>query len=41
MAAVALTTSLPASAFAEYDNLLHCIADFHGYTLPTDRTARS
>jgi beta-phosphoglucomutase family hydrolase len=40
MAAVALTTSLPAAAFAEYDNLLHCIADFQGYTLPTDRTAR-
>ena len=34
MAAVVLTTTLPAEAFAGYDNVLQSIADFTDYTLP-------
>jgi beta-phosphoglucomutase len=34
MAAVVLTTTLPAQAFAGYDNVLQSIADFTDYTLP-------
>lgn len=34
MAAVVLTTTLPAAAFADYDNVLQSIADFTDYTLP-------
>ena len=34
MAAVVLTTTLPADAFAGYDNVLQSIADFTDYTLP-------
>ena len=34
MAAVVLTTTLPAEAFAVYDNVLQSIADFTDYTLP-------
>jgi beta-phosphoglucomutase len=34
MAAVVLTTTLPADAFADYDNVLQSIADFTDYTLP-------
>ena len=34
MRAVALTTTLPASAFAEFDNLLAIAADFTGLALP-------
>ena len=34
MQAVALTTTLPASAFAEFDNLLAIAADFTGLALP-------
>lgn len=34
MAAVVLTTTLPAEAFAAYDNVLQSIADFTDYTLP-------
>ncbi|MEO8060267.1 MAG: HAD family phosphatase [Burkholderiales bacterium] len=34
MQAVALTTTLPASAFAEFDNLLAIAADFTGLVLP-------
>jgi beta-phosphoglucomutase-like phosphatase (HAD superfamily) len=33
MRAVALTTTLPAAAFAEYDNLQHTMADFIGFDL--------
>ena len=34
MQAVALTTTLPASAFAEFDNLLAIAADFTTLALP-------
>ena len=34
MAAVVLTTTLPADAFSGYDNVLQSIADFTDYTLP-------
>ena len=34
MAAVVLTTTLPAEAFADHDNVLQSIADFTDYTLP-------
>ncbi|MGY0195026.1 HAD family hydrolase [Leptothrix sp. BB-4] len=34
MAAVALTTTLPASAFAGYPNVIDTIADYTGYELP-------
>ena len=40
MSAVALTTTLPASAFADFDNVLHCIPHFDGYALPTAPRAR-
>ena len=35
MAAVALTTTLPAEAFAHYPNLVSTMPDFTGYRLPT------
>ncbi|MDP4299667.1 HAD family hydrolase [Leptothrix discophora] len=34
MSAVALTTTLPASAFAAYPNVIDTIADYTGYSLP-------
>uniref|UniRef100_UPI0025DF51E0 HAD family hydrolase n=1 Tax=Sphaerotilus sp. TaxID=2093942 RepID=UPI0025DF51E0 len=34
MAAVVLTTTLPADAFSGYDNVRQSIADFTDYTLP-------
>ena len=42
MRAVALTTSLPPSAFAEYPNVLACVRDFAAFDLDTlfDPTAR-
>ena len=41
MPAVALTTSLPASAFADFDNLMLSIADFHGLDLESLLTPRT
>jgi HAD superfamily hydrolase (TIGR01509 family) len=35
MAAVAMTTTLPASAFAHFPNVIDTRADYTGYTLPT------
>ena len=40
MTAVALTTTLPASAFAEFDNLLAIAADFTTLALPPDNTRK-
>ena len=40
MQAVALTTTLPASAFAEFDNLLAIAADFTTLALPPDNTRK-
>jgi beta-phosphoglucomutase len=41
MRAVALTTSLPASAFAGFDNLILSIANFHGLDLESLITPRT
>jgi beta-phosphoglucomutase len=41
MTAVALTTTLPADAFASFDNLLGIAADFNGVTLPDILVSRN
>ncbi len=40
MAAVVMTTTLPASAFAHYPNVIDTLADYNGYTLPTHLTRK-
>jgi beta-phosphoglucomutase len=40
MAAVVMTTTLPASAFAHYPNVIDTLADYSGYTLPTHLTRK-
>ena len=40
MAAVVMTTTLPASAFAHYPNVIDTLADYNGYVLPTHLTRK-